>query len=679
MIMKGVSSASFFAQVITMLEIFLKSSDLSIIVISLEKLLYATFLPIITCSFFRQIVNRQKTPRKMEKLKKTVVRNLPCRLRAFLYSKDPRRDVINQLEAWTRSCSRFKEETDLFGVFPESIRSNLTVISIVLLMSVLRLSIYWILFFWIVQELILLQDPGPFPSIRTGYIPGPNFEHVYFMNKLLKIIWNKALRPFARESLKPYLQELIPDRFNIRIDSLDLGPNAPFFTFVTSHVSGLNRLENSHETTTLDFGLALRARTEIVASFAQDLASFGLRELDLDIPVRIKLWPMFRDDTVFGQLQLLVLDVPKLDYRVQDPFGLLNLNPLKQILIFAFSQGVARTLMFPRGLTLPMVEEKDYPDHMLNPLSVGGILRIGIVEARGLRTRDFFRCLCIGRPNAFCVIEMERRHLRTKLVIRDSNPRWKYLCEYALIRSRDGCDLPQLQIVVMHKHLCKLGSPDSKLGMVSLSTERLAARGKFLDRWFRLQGQSDDAEIRIMTQYAEVGSSADLRLLPLPPHRSLSQAILSVLVHRVEMSTAFAPVVSMRLTGRPLARTSVGSVAKTWEFAEQFYFPVHDLDTDRFQLSLERCDCTLGTVAWSQRFLKRVRDLAEEVENVKDSSYQQQAEEDELEDTKLTLMAETVLSLRDGFTWRRERIPLSSRGSASCSIILEARMHYVHQ
>ena len=147
------------------------------------------------------------------------------------------------------------------------------------------------------------------------------------------------------------------------------------------------------------------------------------------------------------------------------------------------------------------------------------------------------------------------------------------------------------------------------------------------------------------------------------------------------MSAPLVPILVMRLSGRPGASlTSVGQVpARSWEFAEQFYFPVHDLKTDKLALILQnKAGGGEPITGASQRFLQRIRHLAEEVKNQEETpNIRYQAYEDG-DEAGHTVMGQIVLDLHGkglNLGRRKERIRLEARSNVACSLILEADLH----
>ena len=112
-----------------------------------------------------------------------------------------------------------------------------------------------------------------------------------------------------------------------------------------------------------------------------------------------------------------------------------------------------------------------------------------------------------------------------------------------------------------------------------------------------------------------------------------------------------SPMVVLEVSGRKPACTSVGQLSESWEFNEEFFFPVNNVETDKITISLVNHG---ANIQGSKRFLKAVGKIVVDTEVPKFS--------DDYVREKHLHLAETVLDI-NGFNGSKEEIDLHHCGS----------------
>jgi hypothetical protein len=594
-------------------------------------------------------------------------------------------------------------------LFPGSKLLYYAVIGIIICITAhCKISITWALLMWVLLEGFALgrllkrmvTKATGFPynqEVDRAFVLDPECETVAWMNDVTKCLWDKCLRGFFRTSLKACLNELLKRKFSTwsrhalwrsfvpQVTYLELGEKPPWVTAMKAYVSESNLFSYCLESATLDFGIVCAIQCNLQASIAY-IFRIGIRELMVNAPFRLRMIPLLRcvswpfhsrsehdllyncgslpprDEALFGQIQLSFLSMPNIFYHTYGLAGVMAFPFIRPLCLGSLKQ-VASFLIYPLKLVLPNPLVEAFKDHTIFPVSPWGILRVRVVEALDLPDVGNLG-KCPFKVDPYVILKLGPQAEKSSVMHKDSRPQWNEIFEFTV--TEQDYRHRELKVYVLDFEW-GFWTDDHAIGFTSVSVKN-AVKTKKSDQWYVL-GQGIQGRIRLQISYVPIMlNTPPVIPLTVPRNPRESQAILEVLAFEVRTSHLCKPMLVFQASGRKAVTTSHGQLSNNWEFAEEFYIPIHDVDKDTLTISLVDYEAKRSVKAVTQKVCKTMKNFIAESDDPqvvkpysRGSNY---------------LLGEIILDLQD-FTGQRQQIELHSDVGGIYKIIVIGRLYFL--
>ena len=213
------------------------------------------------------------------------------------------------------------------------------------ILSVMRLSTFWILLPWLIYDgrPRLIPLLGRFDMLKEKWIDNItdlDTDSCKWLNKVITSYWLNSLRKFIYTYLKRVLDTKTAAYPKLKLMELEIGKEAPKIKNIVCH--------NSSKAFTIDLELDIVLPMNI--QLALFFAKFGLRSISLKGVLIIqfqKIYACENDSRLHRQIQLTFKSCI-IDYRFDGMAEFLNcLNPL---IGFIFDQ----MFVYPNAITIPL-------------------------------------------------------------------------------------------------------------------------------------------------------------------------------------------------------------------------------------------------------------------------------------------------------------------------------------
>ncbi len=515
-----------------------------------------------------------------------------------------------------------------------------------------------------------------FQDIETAFVLNPKCETVSWLNVAVRALWCRCFQGFVRNSLRMCLNELLRRRLREwkksylyrflipDLTDLDLGTTAPWITAVESYVSEINLLGGSHETFTVDLGVVCTLRCNLKVTLFLHVMEIGIREVKFNAPMRIRFLPLLRDETVFGQLQISLLGVPTLEYETFGLLGFLSF-PFVRKMMLSLLKEVTSFFCYPQKIIIPNPCVEKFRRHTIVPTRPLGLLRLHLAEAKNLKTQPNIGVFCafVNRSDPYVIVRLGPQAEKTKVVRRESSPRWNHVFEFPI--NRQDYDFRELKFYALDFEW-GFWTEDKPIGFTCISVKKIVAEGTY-DHWYIL-GEGGEGKLHVQTQFVPILSRLPKVLyLTVSQDQRKSQAILSFLVFEVQMNHLCKPMVVLEVSGRKAVTSSHGQLSENWEFAEEFFIPVNDIKKDKLTLSLVDYDSKKSFRQATKRFCKTLQKFISESEDPQVVKTYNRGNH--------FLLGETIVDIDSGFTGQRQIINLHSDAGRIYRIIGIGRLY----
>ncbi len=512
-----------------------------------------------------------------------------------------------------------------------------------------------------------------------AYVLNPELETVEWCNTFVRGLWDKSLKPFVREDLKAFVNRLLTKwaarhhkhylqrHLRPEIVELEVGTMIPQVTWLKTDSSEIDLLNSNDYSMTVDVGLRLHLKPSVLIALNAHL-SFGIHELKCNVPVRLRLAPLLRDRTLFGQLQISFLGLPNLDFDVSGCFGFLGLPLVKPAVLYAATQ-LFRYALHPHKIVLPNPWVEDSDRHSLRITRPAGLIRVNLKEGANLMSKGLpTACDPTTQSDPYVVFSVGGTAVKTPVIRGNRNPSWNFVYEFPVSHvDVKYCEL-RLHVSDFHKGFWQ--SYD-QIGFTTISVKEMKKRCH-MGAWYSLA--DGHSTLHLDLQFVPLACREENLMVAKPSTVSadprVSQAILVILLHKVDVNIPepIHPMVVFELSGRTNAKSSVGPLSGNWEYAEEFFFPVHNVCTDKMTISVVDHDSTKTPIrTMSNKCRHTLVDL-----NTEESESVQEYQRD-----RHRLLAEKTIDLGDGgFTGFMQGVNLNStEGDGVYSVILVGKLH----
>jgi hypothetical protein len=137
---------------------------------------------------------------------------------------------------------------------------------------------------------------------------------------------------------------------------------------------------------------------------------------------RLIVRPLFHELPVLGEVQISLLEQPKINWQFTGLLTILNWDVIKNLVQCI----IAYFFLNPHKFTLKLA--KEIPVKELKLREPIGLLRIEVMTAKNLPSIDskITSCIptCSGKPDGYCKVEVEQQLMSTQVIANDTNPEW---------------------------------------------------------------------------------------------------------------------------------------------------------------------------------------------------------------------------------------------------------------
>lgn len=272
---------------------------------------------------------------------------------------------------------------------------------------------------------LLRKLMGKFPN----WVNFSDVEQCVFLNDTVAQLWpsaKEATEDQIRASVQPVLDDARPSFLSkLRFSKLDLGYEAP-------KITGVNVIHGP-DTVYLDLGIKIAGQTNISLEAGNGPVNLtvAVRNLDFDGTLRVVFSPLTADELpCFKAVCISFTRNPRIQFNLDA--GGMSLTAIPGLAgwmeDFLKNQILADLMVWPKKILASPILDCD--DDELSKLMITapvGILRVTIVEAKGLKNVDHF-----GKSDPYCSCLCTGVKKRTRVINNNLNPKWNENLEWLI-------------------------------------------------------------------------------------------------------------------------------------------------------------------------------------------------------------------------------------------------------
>jgi len=259
---------------------------------------------------------------------------------------------------------------------------------------------------------------------------GPQAADVQWLNFAVEEIWPfvvKSVEKLMKEDVQQQLQASVPGPFKgIRFSQFSLGTNPPKLGPVNVNRvgnSGGEKDRSGHPGVELGIGVDWDCNANI--SLHVTGANVGIRKLNLKGEVFIILCPLMDSLPIVGGLQITMVSPPKISWEFTGIAQVVDMPQIARALKDIIANRIAELLVLPNRIFIHWVWGREHEidiSAMQYPMPEA-LLRIGIVEARGLEGKDW-NLLGKATSDPYAKVTMGDREYQTPVIQKCLEPKW---------------------------------------------------------------------------------------------------------------------------------------------------------------------------------------------------------------------------------------------------------------
>ncbi|KAM6994082.1 extended synaptotagmin-1 [Passerculus sandwichensis] len=431
-----------------------------------------------------------------------------------------------------------------------------------------------------------------------AWVSFPDVERAEWLNKVLAQAWpflGQYLEKLLTDSVAPAIRASSPHLQSFTFTRVDLGQKP-------LRVLGVQAHPGTHKKQILlDLNISYVGDVQIDVEVKKFFCKAGVKGMQLHGVLRIILEPLLGDVPIVGALSMFFIRRPTLDINWTGMTNLLDIPGLSSMSDSMIMDSIASYLVLPNRLLVPLLPDLPEAARLRWPLP-RGVLRVSLVAARALRSKDrFLGGLVQGRSDPYALLRVGTQAATSRVIGDCLEPVWDEMYEF-MVHEVPG---QELEVELYDKDPDK----DDLLGRMKLDLGEVL-RARVMDEWFPLQ-DGGQGRLHLRLEWLSLLSDASkldqvleknqkIVAKPDPP----SSAILVVYLDRAEG----LPVRKAGKEPNPVVQVSVQDVtreskvvcntsAPVWEDAFRFF--LHDprnQDVD-FQVKDDPRQSPLGSLS----------------------------------------------------------------------------------
>lgn len=271
------------------------------------------------------------------------------------------------------------------------------------------------------------RDAKKFQSwIKDGEVAGirQDRDALKWLNYFLEAIWpyvTKSLERLLREQVEPQIKEAAPSPFKgIHFTSLDFGTAYPKLGPV--HI--YQKTRQSHHGIELDVDLEWNCDSDIVLQLAPGI-TVGIKQLHIKGQVSLVFRPLMDSMPILGGMQVTMISPPTITWDFKGLGQIIDFSVISDIVRNVVMDLIVDQLVLPNRIFIHWVQGREREINitaMQFPIPEG-VLRLGVIEARGLDAKDW-HLFSKASSDPFANIRIGARSHRTSVKKNNLNPVW---------------------------------------------------------------------------------------------------------------------------------------------------------------------------------------------------------------------------------------------------------------
>mmetsp|Transcript_47647 Transcript_47647/g.134245 ORF Transcript_47647/g.134245 Transcript_47647/m.134245 type:complete len:670 (-) Transcript_47647:34-2043(-) len=294
---------------------------------------------------------------------------------------------------------------------------------------------------------------------------GPVGENVEWLNYGVKWMWphvDRAIHKIMKDEVEANLKMSVPKAFKgIRFQEFSLGTSPPKLgPVVASRVGGM---AGGDKETGVELGIGVDWQCDAkISVYVPPGMTIGIKALTLKGEVFIILRPLMKSVPIVGGIQITMVSPPSLFWDLTGVGQVVDMPTISAALKRGVTKAICDQMVLPNRIFIHWVWGREHEidiSAMQYPMPEA-LLRIGVVEARGLKGMDHH---LIGKATSdpYVKIRIGDREHRTAVIKKQLDPHWgdDGWADFLMYTPRQHLD-----IEVFDSDLWTLGKGDDQIG-----------------------------------------------------------------------------------------------------------------------------------------------------------------------------------------------------------------------
>ncbi|XP_072264862.1 extended synaptotagmin-1 [Pyxicephalus adspersus] len=247
----------------------------------------------------------------------------------------------------------------------------------------------------------------------------------------------------------------------------------------------------------LDLNISYVGDMEIDVEVKRYFCKAGVKGVQLHGMMRVILEPLIGDVPIIGAITLFFIRRPMLDLNWTGLTNLLDIPGLDILSDTMIMDIISGHLVLPNRLAIPLTQDLHVAE-LRSPLP-RGVVRIHLLEARGLSPKDFqMGGLLAGKSDPYAILRVGTQVFTSRTINENLNPVWNEMYE-VIVQEVPG---QELEVELFDKDPDK----DDFLGRMKLDLGEVK-KAQVLDKWFTLTN-TKSGKIHLRLEWLTLQSNA---------------------------------------------------------------------------------------------------------------------------------------------------------------------------
>ncbi|KAM3654734.1 extended synaptotagmin-1-like, partial [Ammospiza maritima maritima] len=259
-----------------------------------------------------------------------------------------------------------------------------------------------------------------------AWVSFPDVERAEWLNKVLAQAWpflGQYLEKLLTDSVAPAIRASSPHLQSFTFTRVDLGQKP-------LRVLGVQAHPGTHKKQILlDLNISYVGDVQIDVEVKKFFCKAGVKGMQLHGVLRIILEPLLGDVPIVGALSMFFIRRPTLDINWTGMTNLLDIPGLSSMSDSMIMDSIASYLVLPNRLLVPLLPDLPEAARLRWPLP-RGVLRVSLVAARALRSKDrFLGGLVQGRSDPYALLRVGTQAATSRVIGDSLEPVWDEMYE----------------------------------------------------------------------------------------------------------------------------------------------------------------------------------------------------------------------------------------------------------